>query len=166
MFFRKFVVAVFLLTVAYTVSGASVATDGSNSEEATENNSKEAFEDGSELGKASKSLNETSIIKLRDVSIQLKKLKTKVSENEPTVNKAHNSTSGTSDVKLGDEKVGPCARTTCFTKNGTTTCTLSPACTTTKAATSFKLSKQTTAKATTAKTPVLDISSDTLPKKI
>ncbi|KAI9559295.1 hypothetical protein GHT06_016084 [Daphnia sinensis] len=162
--FSRFVVAVFLLSVVYTVLGASVAVDGSNSEESIENNSKDAIENGSELSRASKSLNETSIIKLRDVSSQLQKLKANVSDNVPAANNARNSTSGTSDVKLGDEKVGPCARTTCFTKNGTTTCTPAADCTTTE--TSVKLLKQTTVKATTAKTTILDTSSDTLPKKI
>ncbi|XP_032782718.2 uncharacterized protein LOC116920727 [Daphnia magna] len=167
MFYSRFVVAVFLLSVAYTVLGASAAVDDNDSEESIENSSKEATENGSELSKAVKSLNETSIIKLRDVSSQLQKLKAKVSDNEPVVNKARNPTSRTSDVKLGDENVGPSARTTCFTKNGTTICTPATDCTTTKADTSVKLLKQRTMKAIiTAKTPILDISSDTLPKKI
>lgn len=181
----------FLLSVAYTVLGASAAVDDNDSEESIENSSKEATENGSELSKAVKSLNETSIIKLRDVSSQLQvtlptciihcllqcksndikickqKLKANVSDNEPVANKARNPTSRTSDVKLGDENVGPSARITCFTKNGTTICTPATDCTTTKADTSVKLLKKRTMKAIiTAKTPILDISSDTLPKKI
>lgn len=60
-----------MVNVAYRVLGVSVAVDDIESNESFDSNSKEVIEDASELTKASKSLNETSIIKIRDASIQL-----------------------------------------------------------------------------------------------
>lgn len=79
------------------------------------------------------------------------KLKSNVSDIDTALTKAYNSTS---DIKQSGERSGPCARTTCYTKNGTTTCTLAANSTTTRLGNSTEPLEQAKEKSTTTKSPI------------
>ncbi|XP_046456576.1 uncharacterized protein LOC124203775 [Daphnia pulex] len=149
MFISRFIVAMFLLSAAYNVLGASIAT-------ADDDELAEKFEKVADLDEPSKSLNETttSAIKVRDVTTELTQLKANVTVS--ATNSTGNATSSVKSTKQDSEKVTPkvvpvCKMTTCSVKNRVTTCK-----TTTNCISANLKTETTTEKVTTPKVPALD----------